>query len=387
MGDGTGIRRWSARIGRGIGAAIILTAAAGCALLPRSGPLATQIEAPEDPAATASLVAPLTPETLRLANRPKPLSFPEAMTGAAEIDIERLGPGDLLDIRVWEGGDAPLLGGADGVAQIESVPVSGRGMVYLPFLGDVRASGARLGDLRAQIQSGLSALTLDPQVDVRLREPRSRLVTVQGSVTRPGEYVIDRGATRLAPMLALAGGTSLPPEQIEVAIRRDGVRAAALLEDVYTNDVFNVALRPQDEIVLNPLRERLLVLGATLRQAEVPFPSRPFSLLSAIAAARGLNDNDADPTGVFVFRWEDPEIADAILTGPARADAPTGPGRPIVYRVDLTDPGALFMAQQFQMRDGDALFVTNAPLTELRKILQLFTLAIAPIRQTTFLAE
>jgi hypothetical protein len=35
------------------------------------------------------------------------------------------------------------------------------------------------------------------------------------------------------------------------------------------------------------------------------------------------------------------------------------------------------------MRDGDAIFVTNAPLTELRKFIQLFTATLTPIQQGT----
>jgi polysaccharide export outer membrane protein len=89
---------------------------------------------------------------------------------------------------------------------------------------------------------------------------------------------------------------------------------------------------------------------------------------------------------VFVFRREDRAVADRLLPGAEPSDLPAGLGRPVVYRLDMSRPEALFVAQDFEMRDGDAIFVTNAPLTELRKFVQLFTATLAPVQQTTNLA-
>ena len=44
------------------------------------------------------------------------------------------------------------------------------------------------------------------------------------------------------------------------------------------------------------------------------------------------------------------------------------------------------VAEAFAMRDGDAIFVTNAPLTEFRKFVQLFTAVLTPVQQGTALA-
>jgi polysaccharide export outer membrane protein len=211
-------------------------------------------------------------------------------------------------------------------------------------------------------------------------------VTVQGAVARPGGYALEPGATRLLPVLALAGGAALPPEEVEVTLRRGAAVGAQTLADIYADPALDVALAPGDRLILNRLRERFVVLGATGVQAELTFPTRPLSLLSAIGAARGLQDLDADPAGVFLFRFEDAAVADALLPGPPPEGAPTGPLRPIVYRLDLTRPESFFVARDFAMRDGDAIFVSNAPLTELRKVVSLFTTAIAPVQTTAAVA-
>lgn len=382
MASGDARRRVGAR---GAVALLAALALAGCAALPRSGPLTVDMTA-EDEAGVEGLVAPLTAEAALLASSPERRGFPPAFFATTEIDPTRLGVDDVLDIVVWETEDAGLFGGSGGAARLEGVAIDSEGRVFVPFAGSVRAAGLTPSALRERIRAALEPLTLSPQVDVRLREARSRILTVQGAVARPGPYSIERASTRLTPMLALAGGAVLPPEQAEVVVRRGIATGSVMLEDLYTDPALNIAVAPSDIVLLNAIRERFVVLGATRVQGEITFPTRDLSLLRALAAARGLIDFDADPSGVFVFRWETPAVADALLAGAEPPGLPAGSGRPIVYRLDMKEPGALFVAQTFEMRDGDAIFVTNAPLTELRKFLQLFTSVLTPVQQGGALA-
>jgi polysaccharide export outer membrane protein len=354
-------------------------ALSGCAFLPRSGPLAQELEAGEGAEGENGLVAPLTAETAALTRRPDGRGFPPAFHAAAEIDPSRLGVDDVVEVVVWETGPEGVLGVGAGATVLGPTRIDPAGRLFVPFAGPVPAAGATLGELRGRIRAGLERITLSPQVDVRLVDPRSRAITVQGSVQRPGPYVLDRGSARLAPLLALAGGSTLPPEQTEVVIRRGAVSGSETLRDVYSDPALDVALAPRDALFLNPIRERFIVLGASSIQGEIQFPTRPLDLLGALGAARGLDDFSADPTGVFVFRREDPAVADRLLPGARPEGLPDGPGRPIIYRLDLTEPESLFVARSFEMRDGDAIFATNAPLTEFRKLVSLFQTSLVPV--------
>lgn len=358
----------------------------GCAALPRSGPLASELTTSEAPGDLEGLVAPLTAEVAETAPRQSERRFPETFLTAPDIDPEQIGVGDILDITVWETAESGIFGGANGVTAFTALPVESGKTVFLPFIGAIKAAGSAPDALRDRLRRALEPLTLSPQVDVRVREARSRMLTVQGAASRPGALTLERGATRLTPVLALAGGATLPPEQVEVSVRRGDVAGAEILEDIYQRPDLNIALRPFDMVILKPIRERFVVLGASGTQAEITFPTRDLSLLSAIGAARGLRDNDADPSGVFVLRREPRAFADALLPGPEPEGLPKGPGRPIIYRLDMTKPGALFIAQRFRMRNGDAIFATNAPLTELRKFVQLFTASIMPVQTVEALA-
>jgi polysaccharide export outer membrane protein len=75
-----------------------------------------------------------------------------------------------------------------------------------------------------------------------------------------------------------------------------------------------------------------------------------------------LNTNLADPTGVFVFRNEPVEIASQLV---ARNDL-IGTQR-VIYVLDLTEPNGMFMARDFAIRDGDTVYVTEAPFSQFNK--------------------
>jgi polysaccharide export outer membrane protein len=359
--------------------AIALLVVAGCAALPRSGPMTAAMASAERPEDLEGLVTRLTPEVVEAVTAPPPAGFPETFRALTPIDPTRLGVDDVIDIMIWESDGAGLFGAAGGATAIESVTVDPAGRVFLPFAGFQPAAGSTVAALRERLREALEPLTLSPQVDIRLREGRSRTVAVQGAVARPGIYEIDRPTGRLGAMLAEAGGAVDLPERTEVSVQRGDTVGRQILADILADPALDIALRPGDQIILTPIRERFMALGASSVQAELPFPTRPLTLLSAIGAARGLRDFEADPTGVFLFRYEEQSIADALLPGPEPEGLPEGEGRPIVYRLDLSQPESFFVARAFQMRDGDALFVTNAPLTELRKFLQLFNSVVAPV--------
>ena len=76
----------------------------------------------------------------------------------------------------------------------------------------------------------------------------------------------------------------------------------------------------------------------------------------------------ADPTGVFVFRNEPAEIANIVL---GRNDL-RGDQR-MVYVLDLTQPNGMFEARDFLIRDGDTVYVTEAPYVQWNKTLSALT--------------
>lgn len=366
---------------------VLSLAVTGCAILPRSGPTSGAIDSREDASRPDGLVAPVDARAVALMTPNEPAGFPDAFLRAAPFDPDVLAAGDVVELTVWEGeGGGLFSGGRGGAIVLPAIAIASDGFVDLPYAGRIRAGGRTIRAFQDGVRAQLAPLILSPEISARLVEPAGRRVSVQGAVAAPGVFALDHGLTRLSGLLARAGGATVKPDLVAVSVLRDGVRATERLSRIYAAPERDIALRPGDAVLAAPAGGDFSVLGAASVQAQIPFASDPFDLLSAIAAARGLRDFEADPAAVFVFRFEDPAVADALLDGPPPPGLPTGEGRPIIYHLDLSSRDAIFLARRFQMRDGDALFAANAPLTELRKLLQLFNSVFAPVVQTNAIA-
>jgi polysaccharide export outer membrane protein len=94
----------------------------------------------------------------------------------------------------------------------------------------------------------------------------------------------------------------------------------------------------------------------------------------------GLQDSRADVRGVFIFRFEDP----AALLPELRSTAKLTPdGKvPVVYRVNMKDPATFFIAQNFQIHNKDVLYVSNAPLADFQKFVNVIYSTILPAATT-----
>lgn len=348
----------------------MLLVTTGCgSVLPRSAPSSGELFTAGS--TDSELFVPLTIETALLTRREYASGFPADFIAQQEVDPSVLGIGDRLQVLVWENTQVGLFSTDGGHTDMGVSEIDEDGRFYVPYAGFLDAAGHNITSLRKRIRVALEQKTLAPQVDVRMVESVSRRVTVQGNVIKPGVYFIDKGVTRLTQMLATSGGTTLSPSIVEVTIQRGGRSESALLQDIYDDSTQNVALVPGDVIVLNDIAPVFSVFGATELQGQIKFTRRDLSLLEAMGLARGLQDEKADPSGIFLFRHEATDLADRLL-GPSPADDSKPATRPVVYRLDMTKPEGVFVAKTFQMRDGDTLIMTNAPYTSLRKAMSIF---------------
>jgi polysaccharide biosynthesis/export protein len=191
---------------------------------------------------------------------------------------------------------------------------------------------------------------------------------VVGSVGAQGVYPIERPTRTLAAMLAQAGGVTIRPEIAQVTVVRGGHTGTIWFQDLYDHPAHDIALRGGDRIVVEEDTRSFTALGATGTQNRIVFESQSISAIEALAQVGGLSSLFADPTGVFVFRNEPEAIAQQLM---GRTDL-IGTQR-VIYVLDLTRPNGMFMARDFSIRDGDTVYVTEAPYTQFAKVLAAFS--------------
>ncbi|MEM1383977.1 MAG: polysaccharide biosynthesis/export family protein [Pseudomonadota bacterium] len=350
-------------------AALISLSAAACTL-PRSGPYLEEITADEQGLLPFDLIA-VTPDVASITRVDESSAFAIRFMQTPPERTNTIARGDVIAITVWENIDEGLLSPQGiGATTLPNSQVDSQGFLFVPYVGAIRAEGRTMTQLREAIRTELSERTLNPQVDVFPVEAGGRIVSIQGQVNSPGLYPIEKPTERLLAMLARAGGVNDDPEIIRIKLRRGSESGVISVQDLYDRPENDIALRAGDALIAERDRRIFTALGAVQGPATVPFPTRDLSVARALGVVGGLVDATADPTGVFVFRVEPPEIADRLFPGRQT----TEPTR-VAYIIDLTEPGGLFVAADFMMRDQDTLYVTTAPFVRWQKVLQ----SIAPL--------
>lgn len=365
------------------GARLVAVVAASAVLascgLPRSGPSRAEIFAGADQTEGAPFIVPVDDRVARVTDIISKPTFPASFRNVGVLGPDTINAGDTLGLTIYENVvDGLLAGAGQKVAVLETVQVDGAGFIFVPYAGRIRAAGNTPEALRQLITAQLDTQTPDPQVQVRRLAGDGATVAIMGDVGGQGVYPIERPTRTLAAMLARAGGVASEPEAAQVTVIRGSSEATVWLSDIYENASMDIPLRDGDRIVVRQDERTFIALGATGGQNRVPFGKPEVTALDAVAQAGGLNTNLADPKGIFIFRNEESPVANSVL---GRTDL-VGPQR-MVYILDLTQPNGMFFAREFMIRDGDTVYVTQAPFVTWQKTLSSITGSIGSATSVT----
>lgn len=347
---------------------LVTTFAASCGV-PRPGPNKREIYAASEQRQGDAFVLSVNDRVTRLTSVMPVLGFSPAFLNAGLVGSDTIHSGDTLGLTIYENvNDGLLASQGQRIAALEEVQVDGAGFIFVPYAGRIKAAGQTPEGLRQAITEKLAPQTPDPQIAVRRLAGDGSTVSVMGSIGGQGVYPIERPTRTLSAMLARAGGVTINPESAEITVIRGGQEGRVWLQDLFSNADLDIALRGGDRILVQEDRRSFTALGATGSQTRVRFDTQTISAIEAIAQVGGLVSGTADPTGVFVFRNEPAEIANAVL---GRDDL-TGDQR-FVYVLDLTAPLGMFHARDFAIRDQDTVYVTEAPFVQWQKTLSAIT--------------
>lgn len=356
----------------------------GCAAMPNSGAGREQVEeAGRFASSTGVIVKPVDDALARkLSDGKRVRPFTEVF-GHAKPESYLIGPGDALEITVWETPPSILFGGVafDPKAgalstSAETLPVQmvmDDGTVNMPFAGRIKVAGRPVRAIENDITARLQGKANNPQVMVRVSRNPTSQVSIIGDVAKSVNMPLTPKGERLLDALAAAGGVAQPVTKVSLQLSRGDVTASMPLDDIIREPQQNIPLLPGDVLTALFQPWTFSVLGATGKNQEIPFEARGISLAQALARSGGLNDNLADPGGIFVFRFED-----AALVEEASAQPPSNGKMPVVYQVDFSDPAAFLVTQNFPVQDKDVIYVANMPSTELTKFLRMVGMVVSP---------
>ena len=376
---------------------------AACGSLPAAGPDAAAIRAEARDKAPPFDIIALDPAVAEALARHGEQSLSDAFgtgtlgtgaLGGAAPDI-RIGVGDTVTLTIFEAAAGGLFSGEGGLSggtksvSLPAQPVARNGTISVPYVGQVKVAGQTPAQVQATVEAGLKDKAIEPQVVVTVASGASTFVTIAGDVGAPGRIPLNLGGDRLLDVIATAGGSTAPAYDTSVRLTRGSQSVTVPLARIVEEPAQNIYLRPDDQVFLVADPQIYTAFGATAQNSTFPFGTDRLTLAEAVGRAGGLMDNRANPRGVFVFRYEDPE-AYAQLTGGLDASLPamppgphSGGGVPVVYQLDMQDPQGLFAAQRFTMRDNDTIYVSNAPTTDIQKVFAIVGGAVGTAARTT----
>ena len=350
-----------------------------CALLGACGiapgmrmqqPASIPLQSGTTPGDNATLPVPVTNIDLSLIRRMRDTerSVPgELRDIASSPDAYTIGRGDVLQITVW---DHPELAAALG-APAQSAPraadappgfvVDQDGTLQFPYAGRLVVAGLTAEQVQTQLTRRLDKTFRNPQVTVRIASFRAKQVYIEGEVHTPGSQPVNDIPMTLYDAIGRAGGFSAAADQSRIVLVRDGVERRIDLTGMAEQgrNPSKIVLRNGDLVrVLARDESGVFVMGEVNKPVTaLPMRNGRLTLSEAIAQAGSLNANTADAAQLYVVRG----MQDA---------------QPQVYHLDARSPVAMVLANQFQLKPKDVVYVDGNGLVRFSRVLSLLLPAI-----------
>lgn len=366
----------TSKIGRLFFAAVAAVGLAGCATLPSSGPTGSDIRSQVTKDAGKLGITLVQVQTVNDLPQPPAPPAPFRADYTPPPPTELVGPGDVLNVSVFETGIALFGrsasiqtdgGGIDPAARAERFPplrVGDQGMISIPYVGQVNVAGRTTREIEHMLRQALRGKSQNPQVLVSIAEGLTNSVIIGGDIVRPGRLVLPTNREKLSEVIALAGGSRGEIREVVVRVSRNETVQEWRLADVLENPELDARIFPSDRITLVRQPRSFTVLGGAGQSSQFAFPGAKASLIEAIAMAGGANPNTGNARAIFVFRINRDESGEEI---------------PIVYHFNMMQASSYILAQKFEMKDKDVVYVGNALANQPSKLIQVLSQLFFPL--------
>ena len=215
----------------------------------------------------------------------------------------RLGPEDLVEITLFN-----IVGAEEGATPRKmEARVSQQGMITLPLLGDITATGLTTSALEQVLQERYKKYIRDPHVGIFVREYHSHQISVIGEVKNPSIIKLSDPKT-LIDLLAMAGGVT---EQAgsQVHLYRQGPAG----QERYVIDLYALThnidagnpLVQAGDVINVPQAGMFFVDGAVKRPGGFHL-NRSYTFTQALSTAGGVDLEIAKTSSIIIMRHQDP---------------------------------------------------------------------------------
>src|ERR1700716_2463043 len=382
------------RLGSPLLAFVVAAVLPACSLLPGTGPKGDVVEnnataGVRSSAALSYALVDVTADTIGFLSQPNLVSFKGEFPDKRPKPNQVVGVGDVLNISIFEAAPGGLFtpdqsaGARPGnFVDLPAQAVDQKGSIYVPYAGEIPAAARTIPEIQQAVVARLRNRAIEPQVVISLNQQHASVVSVLGDVNTPGVLALHSVGERLLALIARAGGPKFQAIESYVTLQRDGKPVRVLLSRVVHDPRENIFIRPNDVIFVTREAPTFTALGALNQNvfgfnSEIPFDVETLTLAQAMGKAGGLNDQQSDPSELYVYRYEDRHFLEKLGPDVTRF---TFDKIPTIYRLNLRDPSGMLLAAGFQMRSKDVMYVANARVVDYYKLLLLINNTTSTVR-------
>ncbi|RFA26417.1 hypothetical protein CAI21_17125 [Alkalilimnicola ehrlichii] len=301
------------------------------------------------------MIVPITPELIREMRLAREVVEEDDPVGrlVAEPQEYRIGPADILSITVWGHPELTIPAGEFRDAALQGYLVRDDGTLFYPYVGVITVAGKTISQVRAELTRRLAPYLNDPQLDVRVIDHRSQRAYVAGEVREPGVRTVTDVPLTVLEAISASGGLTPEADPRNATLTRDGEVIRLDLLALYESGdrAQNVLMRAGDVLnVPDRSSQKIFVMGEVTRPSSVEIPRRGITLAEALSDVGGPNQLSANPGRIYVIRAGVEEIPD-------------------VFHLDARSASGMMLAERFELRPRDVVYVDAAGLTRWNRFL------------------
>ena len=279
--------------------------------------------------------------------------------------------GDVLSIVVWDhpeltGAQSPMPGAGSTLegAGMQSISapatpagfiVDHQGQLQFPYAGAIKVSGLTEDEARRLLSQKLARYITRPDVTLRVQSYRSKRIYIDGEVKTPGMVSINDIPMTLVEALNRAGGALPAADQSRMVIMRDGVSYPVNLLQLVQSGVnpASIMLVNGDVVRVTSRDEsKVFVSGEVTAPRALTMHNGRLTLNEALGEAGGINPNTGDGRQVYVVRN-------------------AGDAQPLVYHLNAGSPTELALAEDFELKPKDVVYVDATGLATWNRVVNL----------------
>ena len=275
---------------------------------------------------------------------------------SGQVDY-RISEGDILGITLVGYPEiAPPLTNSSNTANPYALgfPVDQQGFVQFPLIGRIKASGMSVPQFTANLQKQLQRYLKYSDPQVKIVNYRGNKFFIDGEVKQPGEFPINDAPVSLYSAISMAGGATTTGDSNNIVFNRRGISYNIGLQSLRElgTSANQIYLQDGDSIHVNSQdRNKVYVLGEFGRVEPVPIKEQGISLAQVLGESKGLDSNTANAAKIYVVR-------DNLNTRTTD-----------IYYVDMQTITGFPLANRFEMRANDIVYVDPTGLTRWNRVI------------------